>query len=82
MASAYTSNPTLNGARAQLRAIDENVPQALAGYRPTVAFSADVSALTARSTFAPSWSKTRYPRGFSFTVQQPIFRGFRTKNSV
>ena len=82
MASSYTNNPTLNGARAELRAIDENVPQALSGYRPTATFSAEASAATSRSALSPSWSKTRYPRGFSFTIQQPIFRGFRTKNSV
>lgn len=36
LAAAYTNNPTLLAARAQLRAVDENVPQALAGWRPTV----------------------------------------------
>lgn len=36
LAQAYSNNPTLLAARAQLRATDENVPQALAGWRPTV----------------------------------------------
>ena len=36
---AYSNNPTLLTARAQLRATDENVPQALAGWRPTVTSS-------------------------------------------
>jgi outer membrane protein len=36
---AYSNNPTLLTARAQLRATDENVPQALAGWRPTVTAS-------------------------------------------
>ena len=36
LAQAYNNNPTLLAARAQLRAVDENVPQALAGWRPTV----------------------------------------------
>ncbi|WP_211847184.1 TolC family outer membrane protein [Neoroseomonas eburnea] len=36
LAAAYSNNPTLLAARAQLRAVDENVPQALAGWRPTV----------------------------------------------
>src|SRR5579872_1961768 len=34
---AYQSNPQLNAQRALVRATDENVPQALAGYRPQVA---------------------------------------------
>ncbi len=33
---AYRKNPTLNAARAGQRATDENVPQALSGWRPTV----------------------------------------------
>ncbi len=36
LAAAYSSNPSLLAARAQLRATDEGVPQALAGWRPTV----------------------------------------------
>ncbi|MFX7870730.1 TolC family protein, partial [Acinetobacter baumannii] len=39
LAAAYASNPTLTGQRASQRATDENVPQALAGWRPSVTFS-------------------------------------------
>ncbi|MBN9559156.1 MAG: TolC family outer membrane protein, partial [Alphaproteobacteria bacterium] len=39
LAAAYSNNPTLQASRAQLRAVDENVPQALAGWRPTVVLS-------------------------------------------
>ena len=35
IALAYQSNPTLQSARAQLRALDENYVQARAGFRPT-----------------------------------------------
>src|SRR4030081_114494 len=34
---AYQDNPQLNAQRAQVRVTDENVPQALSGYRPKVA---------------------------------------------
>ncbi len=37
---AYQNNPQLNAQRAQVRATDENVPQALSGYRPKVAVTA------------------------------------------
>ena len=40
LASAYLSNPTLRAAQAELRRTDEQVPQALAGWRP----QADVTA--------------------------------------
>jgi len=36
LALTYNNNPTLLAARAQLRGVDEGVPQALAGWRPTV----------------------------------------------
>src|SRR5690242_10683792 len=34
LVQAYQNNPSLNAQRAALRAADENVPQALSGYRP------------------------------------------------
>ena len=37
---AYQNNPQLNAQRAQVRFTDENVPQALSGYRPRVAITA------------------------------------------
>src|SRR5512141_1421432 len=37
---AYQNNPQLNAQRAQVRSTDENVPQALSGYRPRVAVTA------------------------------------------
>ena len=39
LAKAYQSNPQLNAERARQRATDENVPQALAGYRPQIVAS-------------------------------------------
>src|SRR5579872_5944293 len=40
LVKAYQGNPQLNAQRAQVRSIDENVPQALSGYRPKVAVTA------------------------------------------
>ena len=37
---AYETNPVLTGERAKVRATDENVPAALAGWRPTVSLAA------------------------------------------
>ena len=39
LAEAYRTNPQLLAQRALLRATDELVPQALANWRPTVAFT-------------------------------------------
>ena len=86
LGSAYEDNPDLNAARAQLRGIDENVPQAYAGYRPTVSLEGDAAVNPIRSfspgTFGGISTPTLYPRGVSLTVTQPLFLGFRTENSV
>src|ERR1044071_3989665 len=37
LASAYRANPQLSAERARQRGDDENIPQALSGYRPPVA---------------------------------------------
>ena len=36
LGAAYENNPQLTGERAHLRSVDENVPTALAGWRPTI----------------------------------------------
>ena len=86
LAAAYTDNPDLNSARSQLRAIDEDVPKALSGYRPTVSATIDVGTQTTRQQLPglemSDWSKGVMPRAYTFSVEQPIFLGFRTTNSV
>ena len=80
MEKAYSTNPTLNGARAGQRATDEQVPQALSGWRPTVTVNGEVS---------HNWEKSSGvdPQEFdsgrvSITLNQPIFRGFGTVEST
>ena len=85
MGSAYLDNADLNAARAELRGVDENVPQALSGYRPTVRGDADAAIeadRVGRASGGAQSNGTIYPRGVSLTVDQPLFLGFRTKNSV
>ena len=42
-ATAYQNNPVLESQRAQLRATDENVGQAIAGYRPSLSAQGSLS---------------------------------------
>ena len=42
LSRAYLANPTLNAQRASVRATDEQVPQALSGYRPTINATGDL----------------------------------------
>ncbi|WP_244669980.1 TolC family outer membrane protein [Kaistia sp. 32K] len=85
LSQTYNNNPTLNAMRAQLRATDENVPQALSGYRPVLTGSAFIGPSYTRGRSSPLariGSETTWPRGVGLTIEQPIFRGFRTQNAV
>ena len=77
LASAYSNNPTIRAERARQRATDEQVPQALSGWRPTVTTFADAGL---QRNFV-SGSSTE-PAGISIELNQPIFRGFRTINQT
>ena len=80
LAAAYKFNPDLEAERANLRATDEGVPQAKSGYRPTVSASADVGSIKTRNR--PGGTTARNPSGYQVDVNQNVFDGFRTTNSV
>ncbi len=82
--AAYTSNPTLGARRAALRATDEEVPEALSGWRPTVEVTADVAAQKIESESAAGLGadETLIPRSLTLSVTQPLYRGGRTVASV
>jgi outer membrane protein len=50
LAAAYSNNPTLQSERATLRATDEGVPAALAGWRPTVILSGSAGYIQGNTT--------------------------------
>lgn len=82
---AYVTNPTLNGARAGQRATDEQVPQALSGWRPTVTINGQASRnwvdtqSSGASVFGGGFKEDSYnSAGASITLTQPVFNGFRT----
>lgn len=88
LARAYNGNPTLNSQRAQVRVTNENVPQALSGYRPQITASADIGA-EITNTHTPivggvsSRNTTRTaPRGAGLEITQNLFNGGGTASSV
>jgi outer membrane protein len=86
LALAYANNPTLQSARAQLRAVDENVPQALAGWRPTVQVTGAAGQTTTGTRPNPpgqtgNW-RSRDTTQAQASVTQPIYRGGRTVAST
>ena len=86
LAEAYNTNPQLLAQRALLRATDEQVPQALSFWRPTVNFTGQAG-ISGNSTengpeFVPSSSirthEVHRPDLLQFQANQPIYRGGRT----
>jgi outer membrane protein len=86
---AYQSNPQLNAQRAQVRSTDENVPQALSGYRPKVAITASagyqyLDSLStqgaAPNTFVSAGANA--PRAAGITATQTLYNGNQTANKT
>jgi outer membrane protein len=85
LARAYGNNPELNAQRAGVRVADEGVAREKAGYRPRINGTADIGRTyseTPRTVFGGGGGSRLTPRGFGVEINQPIFDGFRTSNSV
>lgn len=87
LADVYAGNPRLLAARAQLRAVDEEVARALSGWRPTVTITGSAGLADEReftgvtvggSTVRVRESLARQTSSVAATVTQPIYRGGRT----
>ncbi|MHA1524871.1 MAG: TolC family outer membrane protein [Alphaproteobacteria bacterium] len=78
LTSGYNSNPGLAAERAGQVALDEAVPQALAGLRPTITVTADIGATQSR--LDPGGLDNRSPRGAGVALTWPVFDGFQTQN--
>ncbi len=84
LVKAYQSSPQLNADRARQRGTDENVPQALAGYRPQIIASLSAGLQPVRDLLPDNTvqSATLHPWTNGVTVTQVLFNGFKTANSV
>jgi outer membrane protein len=87
---AYQNNPQLNAQRASVRSTDENVPQALSGYRPRVSITGSAGyqytdTLTTAGGTPDTLVRTgihgaNSPRSIGTTVTQTLFNGQQTAN--
>jgi outer membrane protein len=84
LAKAYQTNPQLNAERARQRGTDENVPLALAGYRPQIVASLSAGLQAVRNLLPDNTfqSASLKPWTIGVTVTQTLFNGFKTANSV
>jgi outer membrane protein len=95
LVQAYQNNPSLNSQRASLRATDENVPQALSGYRPKLSVTAS-GGYAYSNTLSNSVNQQVFPntvtyssiardlgqRSFGATATETLFNGFQTANKT
>ena len=95
---AYNNNPSLNSSRANLRAVDENVPLAKAGMRPRVSINSYLGAQQNRfiqrqddmsqpndPNAYPIWNRQQgqsLARSAGVTIEQPVFDGFKAQNTT
>jgi len=80
----YRNNPGLQARRAELKAMDERVSQAMSGWRPSIDAVAGAGKayqeLSGKGML--TGTDTLTPREAGITIKQPLFRGFRTENEV
>ena len=89
---AYQNNPQLNAQRASVRFTDENVPQALSGYRPKVAVTASAGYQYTDTNSTAGGTADRIvrtgihgansPRSVGATISQTLFNGQQTANKT
>lgn len=79
LSQAYQTNPTLNAARAKLRATDENVPLAKADGRPGVGITGSYDELLHRDF--PLSTPRRSATGQA-TLSVPVYQGGIVRNSI
>jgi TolC family type I secretion outer membrane protein len=72
---SYQTNPQLLSGRARLRATDERLPQAQAGWRPTVSTSASVGRLHTEQVSTRTNKQNLTPKSYGISVTQPLYRG-------
>jgi outer membrane protein len=90
LAKAYLNNPDIGQQRAAVRAADEEIPKADAGYRPTVSAEGGSPLVEESVRQIPQGERPGpiatpnipKPRGFSLSVNQNLWNGGRTTNLV
>lgn len=78
LSAAYTNNPTLLAERAEVRATDEGVPQAIGRWRPTVELVGTLGVNQTRQNFGANDNDT-VPRTGTARVTQNLYEGGATE---
>ncbi|WP_220792620.1 TolC family protein [Gluconacetobacter diazotrophicus] len=85
LSHAYVNDPTLRAERETLSATDEQVPEAMAGWRPTIQVNANATYTS--GTYRSNPQNGRYLYGYGYdipgfsdgvSISEPLFTGGRT----
>ncbi len=89
LGAAYRTNPTLGAERARQRATDEQVPQALSGWRPQISATGSAATQSRRAKrdlgsgiVLPYETTNTTPGTLRIQLTQPIYQGGRTTAST
>ena len=83
LAQAYRSNPLLHAARAQLHAVDEQVPQALSNWRPSMLAIPETGKKYEESTYTYATRGANLtPWNIRTTIRQNLYNGGQTVAAV
>ncbi|WP_343562703.1 TolC family outer membrane protein [Kiloniella sp. b19] len=84
LVSTYNTNPTLLAARDALRAVDEQVPQALSNYRPDLSGTTSAGLQRSRTRTSTNGDTTQntQPLSVALNISQSLYRGGRTEAQV
>ncbi len=78
----YLSNPTLRAAQAELRTVNENVPQALAGFRPLVSSDASTGYGYTGVEQPVNSTSDRVPADAELSIIQSLYSGGQTVAAI
>ncbi len=84
LAKSYAYSPDLNQQRAATRALDEGVPRATAGWRPTLTATSSIGLATTKTIDRGNVKQdsNTLPRVNSIAVTQTLYNGGRVGNGV
>ncbi len=82
--AAYLNNPTLMAQRAKVRAVDEQLPQALSDWRPSLEMKLDSATKYTRNNTSAEDRRRQHrdPRSASFTLSQSLYAGGQTTAAI
>ncbi len=82
LVTTYLTSPALEAGRSELRQVDELVPQALSGYRPSLFLNGDITGERSTVRQGEVFEQNRLGRSVNLTLRQNLYSGGGTQAQV